>query len=150
MSKRKEEVADENAVDQSFENRAKDVREDILDDIKVPEVVTNTELEAADHFVNTEKTTQAERGTGVYAMHRASHNRTLAGLPSDVHQALVTVSNQFRAHAAAREEVKAVLDKYEKDELPAEVRSLLADAEDGLEAPALVYEKARELLEKHV
>lgn len=46
MSKRKEEVADENAVDQSFENRAKDVREDILDDIKVPEVVTNTELEA--------------------------------------------------------------------------------------------------------
>jgi len=112
------------------------------------ELVTNRELEAAGHEIGSEKTTTAQRNRNAHAV---VDNRTMQGMPSDAHQALIAVSQSFRDAAQTHEEVSALLKKYEADEdLSKDVRELLSEALNHLEPKAKVYKRAHVLLEKNV
>lgn len=132
-----------------LEVRANDVREDVLAD--VPDKVQqgdNLEVGAADTFVDTEKTSPAERNANSRAV---LTNHTLAGMPADVHQVLVGVAQHSLRDAQVYEEVKALTDKYKTEEgLSDEVRNALVAIKRNLEPLARSHEKARMLLEKHV
>lgn len=111
----------------------------------------NREILAADTFVNAEKTAPAERAS--FGRRTLVTNHTVAGLPADVHQALVSSSRLRREDAMAFREVQAVLVKYTGSHsdlaLPEDVRGHLEDELNALELPASLDESARVLLEKY-
>ena len=112
---------------------------------------TNTELNAPDHFVNSEKTLPHERVS--FGNRAMVTNHTLAGLPSDVHQALVATSQLHRNEAAAYREVQAVLNKYRAGHsdyhFQPDVLSHLEAIEKELKPGADFDEESRNLLEKY-
>lgn len=141
-----------NKTNVDFEAEEQEVRDEVLaGPLVAPDpAINNRELERADRHVNTEVTTPAERrahGRG----HLASGNRTLAGAPSDVHQALVTLSNMHRDEDAAYNETQAVLAKYkDSEELHPDVRAHLEAYSARLAPFAKLYRDTRTLLEEHV
>lgn len=138
----------------NFDEAEQAVRDEVLagpEDV-APAVNDNRELERADRHVNTEVTTPAERRLHSRHARIASGNLTAAGMPSDVHQSLVTLSNMHRDAAAAFDEVSAVLDKYQhvEDGLNPDVRAHLEAYAAELQPRAALYRKTRTLLEEHV
>lgn len=142
--------------DELLSEQAQKDREAILEEedpaIRINRVASgsdNREILAADTFVNAEKTAPAERAS--FGRRTLVTNHTVAGLPADVHQALVSSSRLRRNEAMAFREVQAVLAKYNQGELalPEDVREHLENELMVLEPAGALDENARVLLEKY-
>lgn len=140
--------------DELLSDQAEKDREEVLVDTvasrdRLAAESGNRELEGADRLVNTEKTLPHERAS--FSRRTLVTNHTIAGLPADVHQALVSSSQLRRNEAMAYREVQAVLSKYADSahEMPDEVFQHLDEELSALEEAAKFDERARVLLEKY-
>lgn len=142
------EIKGEARVAEHYSKQSAKDREDILDDgFESADPGTNLEVGEADSYTGSEKVSPAEKATNSRAV---VSNHTLAGMPSDAHQVMVSVAQHTREHAMVHEEVHALLEKHrDSGELSPEVKSHLEKAKAALAPLAALHFKTRMLLEKN-
>lgn len=100
--------------------------------------------------MTTKKETEQTPTPGRVVRTKLVPNHTVAGLPSDLHQALVSTSQLHRQHASAYHEVSKALDKHEGGayEMPPELLAHLKEVKTHLQPAADFDASVRALLEK--